>query len=175
MEKKEEIASKASKLAEEFERKCTGCAQTTIAGIFEALSIKNDDVFKAASGLADGLGLTGDGTCGALVGGAMAISYLFGRERKDFEDMFKPMKSYLLARKLHDQFVEKYGTCKCSELQKSLMGRTFNLLDRKEFNEAIEFGMVNYCSKVVGTAAGLATIIILDELEKEATKSNSRK
>jgi len=175
MEKKEEIASKASKLAEEFERKCTGCAQTTIAGIFEALGIKNDDVFKAASGLADGLGLTGDGTCGALVGGAMAISYLFGRERKDFEDMFKPMKSYLLARKLHDQFVEKYGTCRCSELQKSLMGRTFDLLDGKEFNEAIEFGMVNYCSKVVGTAAGLATIIILDEWEKEATKSNLRK
>ncbi|MGQ9624221.1 MAG: C-GCAxxG-C-C family protein [Candidatus Bathycorpusculaceae bacterium] len=174
MEKKE-VASKASKLAEEFEKKCTGCAQTAIAGIFEALGIKNDDVFKAASGLADGLGLTGDGTCGALVGGAMAISYLFGREHKDFEDMFKPMKSYLLAKMLHDQFVEKYGTCRCSELQKSLMGRTFNLLDRKEFNEAIEFGMVNYCSKVVGTAAGLATIIILDEWEKETAKSNSRK
>ncbi|MEM3726492.1 MAG: C-GCAxxG-C-C family protein [Candidatus Bathyarchaeia archaeon] len=172
---KEEIASKASKLAEEFEKKCTGCAQTTIAGIFEALGIKNDDVFKAASGLADGLGLTGNGTCGALMGGAMAISYLFGRERKDFEDMLKPMKSYLLARKLHDQFVEKYGTCRCSELQKSLMGRTFNLLDRKEFNEAIEFGMVDYCSKVVGTAAGMATIIILDEWEKEATKNTSCK
>jgi len=167
MEKKGGIAGKASKLAEEFEKKCTGCAQTTIAGIFEALDIENDDVFKAASGLADGLGLTGDGTCGALMGGAMVISYLFGRERKDFEDMLKPMKSYLLVKKLHDQFAEKYGTCRCSELQKSLMGRTFNLLDRKEFEEAIEFGMINYCSKVVGTAARLATMIILDELEKK--------
>jgi len=170
MNRKEEIAGKASKLAEEFERKCTGCAQTTIAGIFEALGIENDDVFKAASGLADGLGLTGDGTCGALVGGAMVISYLFGRERKDFEDMLKPMKSYLLVKKLHDQFVEKYGTCRCSELQKTLMGRTFNLLDRKEFKEAIEFGMMNYCSKVVGTAARLATMIILDEQEKSDKK-----
>jgi C_GCAxxG_C_C family probable redox protein len=170
MNRKEEIADKASKLAEEFERKCTGCAQTTIAGIFEALGIKNDDVFKAASGLADGLGLTGDGTCGALVGGAMVISYLFGRERKDFEDMLKPIKSYLLVKKLHDQFVEKYGTCRCSELQKSLMGRTFNLLDRKEFKEAVEFGMMNYCSKVVGTAARLATMIILDEQEKSDKK-----
>jgi C_GCAxxG_C_C family probable redox protein len=131
MNRKEEIADKASKLAEEFERKCTGCAQTTIAGIFEALGIENDDVFKAASGLADGLGLTGDGNCGALVGGAMVISYLFGRERKDFEDVLKPMKSYLLVKKLHNQFVEKYGTCRCSELQKSLMGRTFNLLDKR--------------------------------------------
>lgn len=170
METKDEIANKASKLAEELEKKCTGCAQTTIAGIFQALGIENDDVFKAASGLADGLGLTGDGTCGALVGGAMVISYLFGRERKDFEDMLKPMKSYLLVKKLHDQFVGIYGTCRCSELQISLMGRTFNLLDKKEFEEALKFGMVNYCSRVVGTAARLATMIILDELEKSNKK-----
>jgi hypothetical protein len=30
----------------------------------------------------------------------------------------------------------------------------------------VEFGMINYCSKVVGTAARLATMIILDEVEK---------
>lgn len=150
MSKKEDIADGAARLAEEYERRCTGCAQTTIAGIFDALGIRNDDVFKAASGLANGLGLTGDGTCGVLLDGAMDISYLFGREWKDFEDMYKPMKSYLLVKKLHDQFVEKYGTCRCSELQKSLMGRTFNLWDRREFKEAMEFGMMNYCSKVVG-------------------------
>jgi len=172
MEKsKEEIANKAFELAEGFEKKCTGCAQTTIAGIFDALGIENDDVFKAASGLADGLGLSGDGTCGALVGGAMVISYLFGRERKDFEDMLKPMKSYLLAKKLHDQFVEKYGTCRCYDLQESLMGRTFNLLDSKDFEEAIEVGMLKHCSRVVGTAAKLATKIILEEQEKAEKQS----
>ena len=174
MEKsKEEIANKASELAEGFEKKCTGCGQTTIAGIFEALSIKNDDVFKAASGLADGLGLTGDGTCGALVGGAMAISYLFGRERKDFEDMLKQLKSYLLVKTLHDQFVEKYDTCRCYDLQESLVGRTFNLWDDKELVEAMEFGMIKHCSKVVGTAAKLATVIILDEWEREKTGKQS--
>jgi C_GCAxxG_C_C family probable redox protein len=170
---KEEIANKASELAERYEKECTGCAQTTIAGIFDTLGIENDDVFKAGSGLADGLGLSGDGTCGALMGGAMVISYLFGRERKDFKDMFKPMKSYLLAKKLHDQFVEKYGTCRCYDLQESLMGRTFNLLDRTQFEEAIEFDMMKYCSKVVGTAAKLATKIILEAREKEKTGKKS--
>jgi len=174
MEKsKEEIANKASKLAKEYEKECTGCAQTTIAGIFDTLGIENDDVFKAASGLADGLGLSGDGTCGALVGGAMVISYLFGRERKDFKDMLKPMKSYLLAKKLHDQFVEKYGTCRCYNLQESLMDRTFNLLDRTEFEEAIKFDMLKHCPKVVGTAAKLATKVILEEWEKEKTQKQS--
>lgn len=168
---KSKIANRAFKLAEEYEKECTGCAQTTIAGIFDALDIKNDDVFKAASGLADGLGLSGDGTCGALVGGVMVISYLFGRERADFKDMFKPLKSYLLAKKLHDQFVEKYGTCRCYNLQESLMGRNFNLMDRIEFKEAMEFGMVEYCSKVVGMTAKLTTRIILEE-EKEKSKYN---
>jgi C_GCAxxG_C_C family probable redox protein len=170
---KEEIAEKAFDLAERYEKECTGCAQTIIAGVFDALGIENDDVFRAASGLADGLGLSGDCTCGALVGGAMVISYLFGRERKDFKDMFKPMKSYLLAKKLHDQFAEKYGTCRCHDLQKSLIGRTFNLLDRTEFEEAIRSDMKEYCSKVVGTTAKLATTIILEEQEKEKAKKHT--
>ncbi len=33
---REEIANKAFELAEGYEKKCTGCAQTTIAGIFDA-------------------------------------------------------------------------------------------------------------------------------------------
>jgi C_GCAxxG_C_C family probable redox protein len=173
-ESKEEIAKKAFDLAKRYEKECTGCAQTIIAGIFGALGIENDDVFKAASGLADGLGLSGDGTCGALVGGAMVISYLFGRERKDFKDMFKPMKSYLLTKKLHDQFVEKYGACRCHDLQKSLMGRTFNLLDKTEFEEAIKSDMMKHCSNVVGTTAQLATNIILEEREKAKAKKPAR-
>ncbi len=47
------------------------------------------------------------------------------------------------------------------------MGRTFNLLDRTEFEEAIKFDMMKHCSKVVGTAAKLATEIILEAREKE--------
>jgi len=57
MEKsRDSIVKKAFESAQNYEKKCTGCAQTTIAGIFEALGIENDDVFRSASGLADGLG-----------------------------------------------------------------------------------------------------------------------
>ena len=84
----ENLSEKAFKLGKRFEKKNTGCAQTVIAGIFEALGIWNEDVFKAASGLADGLGLTGDGSCGALVGSSMVIGYLFGREKKGQVNLF---------------------------------------------------------------------------------------
>ena len=102
----EKILTKACELGQKFEKKYTGCAQSTIAAIFQALEIWNDDVFKAGSGLADGLGLTGDGSCGSLVGASMVISYLFGREYKDFGDMYKPMESYRLVKKLHDKYIE---------------------------------------------------------------------
>jgi len=159
---KENILEKAFELGQKFEKKYTGCAQTSIAAIFQALGIWNEDVFKAGSGLADGLGLTGDGACGALVGSSMVISYLFGREYKDFGDMYKPMQSYRLVKKLHDKYVEKYGSCRCYNVQESLVGRTYNLWDPKDLKEAFESDMMEHCSKLVGTVARLATEIILD-------------
>ena len=152
---------KAFDLGQEYEQKCTGCAQTTIAAVFDSLEIWSEDVFKAASGLADGLGLTGDGTCGALTGASMVIGYLFGRDREHFPDMMHPMKSYKLVKQLHDQYVEGYGTCRCYDVQKALMGRTYNLWDPDEFKEASQSDMMEHCSKVVGTMARQAVELIL--------------
>jgi len=164
----DEISNRAFELAQKYEKECTGCAQTTIAGIFGALDIWNEDVFKAASGLADGLGLTGDGTCGSLSAGAMVMGYLFGRERKDFADMMKPMRSYLLSKVLHDEFVEKYGSCRCYDVQHRLMGRTYNLYDPDELREAFSSGMLDHCSTLVGEMARLTTRLILQEMAKES-------
>ena len=135
---KEEILAKAYDLGQKYEKKNTGCAQTVIAAIFQALGIWNDDVFKAASGMADGLGLTGDGSCGALTGASMVIGYLFGREFKDFGDMYKPMMSYKLVKDLHDKYVESYGSCRCHDVQESFMGRTYNLWDPNDLKEAVQ-------------------------------------
>lgn len=171
MEKsKQQIIDKAFDLGKRYEEKCTGCAQTTIAAIFEVLNIWNEDVFKAASGLADGLGLTGDGSCGALVGASMVIGYLFGREKKDFQDIRKPMKSYSLVKQLHDEYIKKYGACRCYDVQEKGLGRTYNLWDPMEMKVAFKSGMMEYCSTVVGTVAQIATEIILEngfKLERE--------
>jgi len=159
---KEEILEKAYRLGKAYEKKCTGCAQTAIAAIFEALGIWNEDIFKAASGLADGLGLTGDGSCGALVGGSMVIGYLYGRGKVEFEDMNRPMKSYAMVKKLHDKYVKKYGTCRCHDVQTKLVGRSFNLWDADELKQAFKSGMMEHCSDLVGNVARLTTKIILN-------------
>jgi C_GCAxxG_C_C family probable redox protein len=144
-EKKDEIVQMAFDRAKQYEMRNGGCAQCTVAGIFEALGVEDEGVLKAATGLADGVGLTGDGHCGALSGGAMAISYFFGRSQEDFPDMMKQLHACILSKKLHDRFVEQYGTCRCTNIQE--------------------------CSTLVGKTARMATEIILDERERLARKA----
>ncbi len=166
----EALVEKAAQLAEEYERKCTGCAQSAVAGLLDALGIEDADegVFRAASGLADGIGLTGDGSCGALTGSCMVIGRVLGRERKDHEDMMKPMKSYLMCKEMHGDFIERYGSCRCYDIQEKLMGRTYDMYDPEQLQEAFKTGMMDHCSKVVGNAARKAAELILAEREKEA-------
>jgi C_GCAxxG_C_C family probable redox protein len=163
----EAIAERAGELATEYEKTCTGCAQSVVAGLLDALEIDSPDVFRAASGLADGIGLTGDGSCGALTGCAMVIGLVLGRERKDHRDMMKPMQSYLLCKELHDEFVREYGSCRCHDIQRKLTGRTFDLLDPKQLEEAMKEGMLEHCSGVCGSAAR-RTVELLSREESPA-------
>lgn len=171
----DEILNRAFKSAKQHELKSGGCPQCTIAGIFEALGIENDDVFRAATGFADGVGLTGDGHCGALSGGTMAISYLFGRKKEDFGNIMKQLRACILSKKLHDQFVEKYGTCRCADIQTKLVGRFFNLYEPTEMEAALKAGMPDKCSTLIGEIAKMTTKIILEERERESLKEKEGK
>jgi C_GCAxxG_C_C family probable redox protein len=154
---------RAGELAAGYERNCTNCAQSAVAGLLDAFSVQNDDVFRAASGLADGIGLSGDGSCGALIGCSLVIGLLFGRERKDHRDIMKPMQSYLLCKELHADFIRQYGSCRCADIQTRLMGRSFDLLEPGGFKAAMEGGVLEHCSGVVGRAARRAAEIISRE------------
>jgi C_GCAxxG_C_C family probable redox protein len=162
-ESAEEIPEKAARLAAEYEKTCTGCAQSAVAGLLDALELEGDDVFRAASGLADGIGLTGDGSCGALTGCSMVLGFVFGRKRADHRDMLKPMPSYLLCKELYGDFVSHYGSSRCYDIQKKLMGRTYDLLEPGIFEQALKEGMLEHCSKVVGRTVGKTAELILRE------------
>lgn len=169
----EEIAERAARLAAEYEKTCTNCAQSAVAGLLDAFEVEGDEVFKAASGLADGIGLSGDGSCGSLTGSAMVIGLIFGRERKDHRDVLKPMQSYLLCKELHDELVREYGSCRCHDIQQKIMGRTFNLLDPKDLEEAAKEGVLEHCAGVVGRTVRKAAELILRERPLEAIRSQT--
>ncbi|MBN1836993.1 MAG: C_GCAxxG_C_C family protein, partial [Spirochaetales bacterium] len=114
---KEAILQKAYDLGFKYEQEYRGCAQCAIAAIQDALGVRNDDVYKAASGLAGGAGECTDGLCGGYSGAIMAMSTFFGRTRpeegstKGREDKYV---SFRMAAEVHDRFIEKYGTVICS-------------------------------------------------------------
>lgn len=159
----QEMPEKAFERGKNYEMKNGGCPQCTFAAIFDVLGLEDDAVFKAATALADGVGLTGDGHCGALSGGALAIGYLYGREKEDFNDMMKLVKANLMAKELRDRFVRKYGSVRCLDLQNKFFGRFFNLYDPAELQDALAAGMLDTCSDVVGNVARMTVDIILEE------------
>ena len=81
---------KAYDLAFRYEAEYGGCAQTTLAAIFDALNVDSaeaEGAFKSVTGAGDGIGVLGDGTCGAVIAGVMVIGYFFGsRDRENFAD-----------------------------------------------------------------------------------------
>jgi len=163
--RKKELLEKAYELGFEYEKTYKGCSQCVIAAIQDTLEIRDDSVFKSATGLAGGGGLTGIGDCGAYAGGVMVLSQLLGRERSRFDDPERiRFRSFDLAKKLGDQFLDEFGTIICRDIQTKIFGRPYYLRDPEEFNKFEEAGAHrDKCPDVVGKGAQMAVKIILDE------------
>jgi C_GCAxxG_C_C family probable redox protein len=127
----------------------------------------SEGLYKASTGLSGGQANTLDGHCGALSGGSLAISLIHGRDFSGQEDpesySGRQWKAWALSRKLHDKFIEEYGTIICKEIQTRIMGRSFNTWDLKEQEEIMNAGFK--CKYVVANAAKWAVEIIMDEME----------
>ncbi len=168
---KDEMLDEVCKRAKAYELRGGNCAQCSLSAIFEVLGIDDENVVRSATGFADGVGLTGDGHCGALSGGTMAISYFFGRKKEDLARVGKQLKALLLAKKLHEQFIAEFSTCRCHDIQVKQFGRFFNLYDMEEMKAAQAAGLPEQCSTLVGKTARMALNIILDEQAKGEKKA----
>jgi C_GCAxxG_C_C family probable redox protein len=165
MENREALLEKAYQLGFEYEQTYRGCSQCVVAAIQDTLDIQDDNVFKSASGLAGGIGLSGIGPCGGFTGAAMVLSQLKGRERSTFDDPEKVrFKSFDMASKLVDKFLDEYGSINCRDVQKRIFGRSYYLKDPDEFKKFHDAGgHEDKCPDVVGKAARMAVEIILEE------------
>jgi len=150
-----------------YEQDYGGCAQCVIAALYELYpQLKNDDIFKAATGLGGGVGLTTKGGCGALVGAAMVISQMTGRNLDNIADPERQrFVAYRLAERLVNKFLEEYGTVTCEKIQEKLMGRSFYMYE--EWDEFLAAGgHTTACTSVVGNATQWAAELIEEIKEK---------
>jgi C_GCAxxG_C_C family probable redox protein len=165
MKSKEKLTDQAYRLAFKYEAEIGSCPQCVLVALLETLNVGESSIVKAADALAGGSALSTSGTCGALAGGLLAISSMVGREYKDFKAGETKRRVFRYARKLNDRFVSEYGSPICRDVQKKIFGRSFNLLDPKEYEKFERAGAhVDKCPGVSGNVAKWAAEIILDEL-----------
>jgi C_GCAxxG_C_C family probable redox protein len=162
--KRRELLEEAYRLGFEYEKTYKGCAQCTIAALQDCLDAREDPVFRAASGLSGGCGLTIEGPCGGFTGGALVIGQLCGRERSDFLDRpGRRHRAYDAVEQLVRAFQQDFGSIVCREVQGGVFGRSYRLRDPEEFSAFEADGAhESKCPDVVGRAARLALSIILE-------------
>jgi len=167
LEKKKanEAAKKAYQKGKEYEKTYRGCSQCVIAALQDVLGVGSDDVFKAATGLAGGTGLTCDSGCGAYMGAVLILGSILGRERKNFSDPEEVrFRTHKLVRKFRDQFIREYGSVICRDIQVRVLGRYYYLPDPQEFEKFHNAGAHDiHCPEVVGKAAQWMTEMIQEE------------
>lgn len=167
MKSKEELIEEAYKLAFKYEAERGSCPQCVLAALMETLEVGNPDTIKAVDAMAGGSALSTEGTCGALVGGLIAISSIVGRTYEDFSEGKWNRRVFQYSKKLYDKFIEEYGSPICKDVHKKLFGRTYKLLDPKEYQEFEKAGAhVDKCPVVSGNVAKWTAEIILNDLKK---------
>lgn len=159
------VAEKAYELGKEYERTYRGCSQCVIAALQDALDIRNDDIFRASTGLAGGGGLAIDGSCGAYLGAILILGFLLGRERYNFDDPGGiRFQTHELVRKFRDKYIQEYGSVVCHNIQTKVLGRPYYIADPDEYEKFHNAGAHDvYCPEVVGKSAQWMAELILEE------------
>ena len=167
MNKKEpaQLIKKAYDLGAEYERTYKGCGQCLVGAVLDTLEIERDELFKSVTALAGGIGMQGDGSCGGYLGGILLLGDCVGREKSDFADApGVRFKSYALAQKFRNKFIETYGSVTCRDIQIKTFGRAYYLPDPDEF---VKFeaagGHADKCPDVVGRSAAWVVELMAEE------------
>jgi len=164
------MLDKAYQLGFDFEKKYHGCAQCVIAAVYQLFpQMRSEDIFRAANAQGGGFGLTSHGQCGASVVAGSLLSKLYGRQLGDIADpQGNRFQVYQLAAEYLKRFVAALGSPICGEIQKSKMGRSFNLLDPKDWDQFEGVGgHETHCPDVVGTATRIVVQMILEKMEQD--------
>ena len=172
-----DLLDEAYKLGFNFEKYNYSCSQSVVAALHELLEI-DDVVVRVSMPLSGGTAEQFMGTCGALSGGLLVLSYFFGRsaDKLSYEESKKDSVDALfvtlpITQLLADKFVGEYGTIMCPHIHRQIFGRTWWLRDPQDlekFEKAGGHTAPDKCCHVAGTGARWALEVLIDQ---EALKS----
>jgi hypothetical protein len=134
------------------------CAPGVFAAVMDTLGYEDDpvvnDVWKATVGLTGGTGNMAIGTCGAMAGAAMAISYSFGFTKEDLEDPVKMLNVNGVVAEVGKKMQEKYGHIQCQEVQFHHWGKSYRFTNPEVMQEFVSLSSSSTaCQEVTGDLA----------------------
>ncbi|MBF0247681.1 MAG: C_GCAxxG_C_C family protein [Alphaproteobacteria bacterium] len=129
---KEALAQKAADEAFELDVKYGCCPQCVLTAVKNTVGLVTDETIKASHGLSGGGGLMGEGACGALTGGLLALGAKKGRDA-DKLDKGRGMANFNAGRKLVERFKAEFGGVTCEHLQQEFTGKTWNMWKPEEY------------------------------------------
>ena len=132
MDGEDKLGEQAFEKAARYELDYGCCPQCVLATVQETLGGIDDQTVKASHGLSGGGALLGEGVCGALSGGLMALSAKYGRDR-DKLDQGRYINNFKKARELAERFRAEFGGVTCQELQRQFTGRTYDMWNAQEY------------------------------------------
>lgn len=163
---KDEIINRVAKKAGDYEELYLNCAQGTLQALQEEFNLEGTSVLKAASWM-PGL-VSRKETCGALLGGLMALGLALGRGSLNDPSYQTPegTRKYWTDKKRAWRFCEafrrEFGSTMCGDIRPKIMGRDYDTMNPEELKQFIADGGARKCRLPAETAARIAAEIILE-------------
>jgi C_GCAxxG_C_C family probable redox protein len=171
--KQDEIINRVAKKAGDYEELSVNCAQGTLQALQEEFNLEGTSILKAACWL-PGLASRKE-TCGALLGGLMALGLAFGRGSLNDPSYQTPeggrkyWENKKRAWRFCEAFRQEFDSTMCGDIRPKIMGRDYDTINPEEVKQFIADGGAKKCRLPAEKAAQIAAKIILDE-SAEATQ-----
>jgi len=146
----------AEELAHMHMKQYNACAEVMVLTFQELLGLENDQVLKAATGLVGGISRM-KSVCGAVSGGAMALSLKYGRGQEDLDNREALSNAYKPVQQFFKKFEDEFGNTNCFEI----IG--VDLKDADARQKWIDAGGLEKCAVLVGKAARMVAEVMLEE------------
>jgi C_GCAxxG_C_C family probable redox protein len=135
-----------------------GCTRSVLYALEAHLHLGDGQALRASTALAAGVARMGE-TCGALTGGIMGIGLVAGSE--DLADIQAYRDAMQASYGMYRRFKEELGSTICFDIQKGLLGRSFDFKKDEEAEQWYRSGGLERCPMVCAIAARIAADIIL--------------
>jgi len=170
MKQREQLVKKIAQTACNLEKEYHACSRSTLLAFEKHLNLGSDEAYKASLAFSGGVAGNCE-VCGALIGTLMAIGLAYGSEKSEFtvdtqDETLLEVK--VRSNRVYDGFKEKFGSVRCSDVQKAIHGRSWNLRNPIEHEGFMKPEIHDRCGDVAGLAAQLGAEAILSSVDKQA-------